>query len=137
MAKRGPKEVTPEHKAAMAAGRVEGKIVRDYLEALRANKPKRGRRRTAESITAQLAAIETKLADADPVTELKLISERMHLESELAGMGAVVDISALEHEFVRIAKSYSQRNNITYPAWREVGVSAATLAAAGITRSGA
>ena len=38
------------HKAALATGRVEGKIVRDYLEALRANKPARGRKRTPESI---------------------------------------------------------------------------------------
>lgn len=136
MAKRGPKEVTAEHKAAMAAGRVEGKIVRDYLEALRANKPKRGRRRTADSIKAQLTAIESKLADADPVSELKLISERMHLEAELTDVGGSVDVDALEREFLKVAKNYGTRNRITYAAWREVGVSAATLGAAGISRAG-
>ena len=51
MAKRGPKgPMTDEHKAALATGRNEGNAVRNYLEALRSNKPKRGRRRTRESI---------------------------------------------------------------------------------------
>ena len=39
--------MTDEHKAALAQGRSEGRAVRDYLDALRANKPKRGRKRTA------------------------------------------------------------------------------------------
>ena len=39
--------MSAEHKAALAQGRSEGKAVRDYLDALRANKPKRGRKRTA------------------------------------------------------------------------------------------
>ena len=54
MAKRGPKgPMTDEHKAALAKGRNEGNAVRNYLEALRANKPKRGRKRTRESIAAR------------------------------------------------------------------------------------
>ena len=61
-AKRGPKSpMSDEHKAALARGRTEGKIVRDYLESLRANKPKRGRKRTADSINKRLDAIESNL----------------------------------------------------------------------------
>ena len=56
--KRGPKAVTAEHKAAMAIGRNESRSVRLYLEALTANRPKRGRKRTAESIAKRLASIE-------------------------------------------------------------------------------
>ena len=49
---KGP--MTEEHKAALARGRSEGKAVRDYLDALRANKPKRGRKRTPDSIKKRL-----------------------------------------------------------------------------------
>lgn len=119
----------------MAAGRVEGKAVRAYLEALRANKPKRGRKRTADSIRKQIEAINDKLESADAVSELKMISDRMHLQDELAGIGTTVDVGALEAAFVKVAKQYGERNRITYQAWREVGVSAAVLASAGITRS--
>ena len=73
MAKRGPKgPMTDEHKAALAMGRNEGTAVRNYLEALRTAKPKRGRRRTRESIAARLAAIDTELETADPMNELRL-----------------------------------------------------------------
>mgnify|MGYP006915230869 CR=1 FL=1 len=119
----------------MAAGRVEGKAIRDYLEALRANKPKRGRKRTPDSIRKQIAAIATKLEDADAVTSLKLISDRMHLQAELADMGTMVDLTDVQAEFVKVAKRYGERNMITYAAWREVGVPAAVLSAAGIGRS--
>jgi hypothetical protein len=136
MAKRGPKgPLTNEHKAAMAAGRNEGRAVREYLHALRSNKPKRGRKRTAESIKARLTAIENEIAEADALEELRLLQERRNLTSELATMGSGVDISALEAEFVKVAKSYSDRQGISYAAWREIGVPAATLASAGISRS--
>ena len=39
-------------------------------------------------------------------------------------------------EFVKVAKSYGQRTGVSYGAWRAVGVPAAVLAAAGITRAG-
>ncbi len=58
--KRGPKAVTAEHKAAMAVGRNESRSVRLYLEALTANRPKRGRKRTAESIAKRLALSKKK-----------------------------------------------------------------------------
>ncbi|HQV57000.1 MAG TPA: hypothetical protein PKV27_03235 [Ilumatobacteraceae bacterium] len=135
MARRGPKEVTAAHKAAMAMGRAEGKIVREYLEALQANRPKRGRKRTPETIRKRLSAIETELADAETVDRLKLVSERMHLEAELLSMDAGVDISAMEAEFIKIGAKYSERNKITYHAWREVGVSAQVLRDAGIRRT--
>lgn len=123
------------HKAALAAGRTEGKAVRDYLEALRANKPKRGRKRTADTVRAQLASLDVELEEADPVKELQLVQKRMDLEAELASMGTTVDVGALEEAFVAVAKSYSERNGISYAAWRQVGVEAAVLKAAGISRA--
>ena len=137
MAKRGPKNpMTDAHKAALAKGRTEGQAVRLYLEALRANKPVRGRRRTPESIGKRLAAIDAERAGADPVKELRLVQERLDLEAELANMGKSIDTSALEAEFVKIAKSYGQRSGVSYTAWRTVGVPAAVLSSAGITRAG-
>lgn len=126
--------MTDAHKAALAKGRNESQAVRLYLEALRANKPVRGRRRTPTSIANRLAAIEAERANADPVKELRLVQERMNLEAELANMGKKVDTSALEADFVKVAKSYGERSGVSYAAWRAVGVPAATLAAAGISR---
>lgn len=135
-AKRGPKNgMTADHKAKLQVGRTEGKAVREYLEALRANKPKRGRKRTAESVAAQLASVDAELVDADPVKELQLVQKRMDLEAELASMGDTIDMAALEASFVAVAKSYSERNGISYAAWRQVGVEAAVLKSAGISRA--
>lgn len=128
--------MSDEHKAALARGRVEGKIVRDYLESLRAHKPKRGRKRTAESITKRLDAIETELATSDALTELRLLQERRDLRAELESMDETVDLSALEDSFVEVAKSYGERQGISYASWREVGVEAGVLKRAGISRSG-
>lgn len=136
MAKKGPKNpLTDQHKAAMAAGRVEGRVVREYLDALRSNKPKRGRKRTPDSIKAKLAKIEEELQVADPLDELRLTQERRDLTLELQSMGSGVDLSALGTEFVKVAKAYSQRQGISYATWREVGVEAAVLKRAGISRS--
>lgn len=135
MAKRGPKgPMTDEHKAALATGRNEGNAVRSYLEALRNNKPKRGRRRTRESIASRLTAIDTELASADPMNELRLRQERRDLQAEMTSLGEKVDISALENGFVSVAKSYSSRQGISYATWREIGVDASVLKRAGISR---
>ena len=127
--------MSAEHKASLAQGRTEGRTVRVYLEGLRATAPRRGRRRTAESVERQLAKIDDEIAMADPVRQLKLVQARRDLESELESMGHVVDMQALETAFVEIAKSYSDRQGISYQSWREIGVPAQVLARAGISRS--
>jgi hypothetical protein len=127
--------MSDEHKAALARGRAEGKAVRDYLDALRANKPKRGRKRTPESIKKRLAAIDARLPDADALSELRMIQEKHDLEAELQSMDHAVDMSSIEVAFVNVAKAYSERQGISYAAWREVGVEASVLKKAGISRS--
>ena len=122
------------HKAALATGRVEGKIVRDYLEALRANKPVRGRKRTPDSISKRLAAIESEIGTADAVKELRLVQERMDLLAELATMGATVDMGSLEADFIKVARAYGERTGVSYAAWRAIGINPAVLKAAGISR---
>ena len=134
--KRGPKSpMTDEHKAALAAGRNESRAVRNYLDALESNRPKRGRRRTPESIQRRLVEIDEALVDADPLSRLNLIQERMDLHDELEAMDAKVDLTALEDDFVVVAHGYSSRRGISYAAWREAGVEASVLKRAGLTRS--
>ena len=128
--------MSDEHKAALAKGREEGKIVREYLEGLRATKPKRGRKRTPDTVNKRLAAIEVELADASPIDELRLVQERRDLQAELERMSDTVDMEALEEAFVKVAKSYSDSKKISYASWREVGVDAKVLKAAGISRAG-
>lgn len=127
--------MSDEHKAALALGREQGRIVKNYLESLRANKPKRGRRRTVDSITARLDAITAELDAADPLNELKLRQERQDLEEELAQREQVADTQDYEDDFVRVAKEYAERQGISYSAWREVGVDAAVLKRAGVPRT--
>lgn len=126
--------MTKAHKQALAAGRAEGKIVRDYLEALKRTKPKRGRKRTPESIKRRLNTIKNEYENVDAVTQLKYAQERLDLAIELAELTSKVDIGPLEKSFVKIAKGYGERNGITYSAWREIGVDATVLKRAGITR---
>jgi hypothetical protein len=110
-------------------------VVRRYLEALRANKPTRGRERTAASIGNRLAVIDEQLGSADPVAELKLVQERLNLTGELATLDDGVDAALLEAKFVAVAKSYSERQGISYGSWREVGVPAGVLNQASIARN--
>ncbi|NIR40929.1 MAG: hypothetical protein GWN79_24450, partial [Actinobacteria bacterium] len=107
---------------------------RSYLDALEAHRPKRGRRRTPESMRNRLAAIESALPGADPMGRLQLVQERMDLEAAVAAAETTVDLSELEDAFVGAAKAYGARKGISYAAWREVGVPAAILKRAGVSR---
>jgi hypothetical protein len=127
--------MTDQHKAALSQGRQEGRAVRDYLDSLRTNKPKRGRKRTADSIRKRLDAIDDELTTADALTELKLVQERRNLQEEMESKSAAVDQTAVEDAFVQVAKSYGERQGISYNAWREVGVPAPVLKRAGIGRT--
>jgi hypothetical protein len=127
--------MSDEHKAALAEGRNQGRSVRRYLDALEAHKPKRGRRRTPESIQKRLDRIDVELQSADPLKRLQLIQERLDLNAELDATRTTVDLAGLEQAFVRDAKAYSARKGISYAAWRELGVEPAVLKQAGIKRS--
>jgi hypothetical protein len=133
--KRKRTPMSDEHKAALAEGRNQGRSVRRYLEALEAHKPKRGRKRTSDSIQKRLDKIDGELAGADPLKRLQLIQERIDLLEELDTAGTKVDLSELEQGFVEAAAAYSERKGISYAAWRQLGVEAAVLKRAGISRA--
>lgn len=128
--------MSDEHKAALAEGREEGRIVRAYLDALETHKPKRGRKRTLESVLTRLAAVERELAEQmEPMDRLILVQERIDLLAEQDAMqNGDHDLVGLEVEFLKVAKSYSQRKGLSYEAWRVVGVEPRVLKAAGIGR---
>jgi len=120
---------TPEHLEALAQGRAEGTVVRNYLTALaNTEAPKKGRQpRSSDDIAAQIN--ET----TDPVDRLKLraaLREAVARESRTSG----VDLDALEKKFLDVVHNYSAKHGLTYADWRAEGVPAAVLRSAGITR---
>ena len=119
------------------AEKTEVAAVRDYLKALEQNAPRRGRKRTPESVERQLAVLEGEMEGASVTKRLDLIQQRIDLEADLEALqqAGSVDLSALEAGFATHAAAYGGRRGISYAAWREVGVSSATLKSAGIRRS--
>lgn len=125
------------HKAALAVGREEGRAVRRYLEALDAHRPRPGRKRTLETVERQLNETRDRLVDSTAVDRVHLLQRRLDLDHELARMrrNGDVDLDELEAAFTGALAGYSTRKKISYAAWREVGVPARVLRAAGMTRS--
>lgn len=134
MAKTKARTMSPEHKEALAQGRSQSRAVKAYLAALKSNKPKRGRKRTAESINGRLQKISEDLATADALQEVLLLQEQADLERELTTMDSGADLTALEAEFIKVAQKYAVAKGIDYATWRKVGVSADILQKAGIKR---
>ena len=128
-------QMTEEHKQALAVGRAEGRMVRAYLEALESSRPKRGRKRTKESIGRRLERIEEELEAADPLKRLQLTQEQLDLTEELESMDSGINLTDLENDFVRVAQGYADRKGITYQAFRQIGVPASVLKRAGISRA--
>lgn len=127
--------MTDEHKEALAKGRRQGKAVRDYLAALE-QQSRRGPKQTPERLEARIAELRTRIDDEEnPAKRVELIQERIDLEERLKDTEDAVDIEALEEDFVAAVKEYSERKGISYSAWRELGVPAATLRNAGVPRT--
>jgi hypothetical protein len=129
------RKMTDEHKAALAKGRAQGKAVRDYLAALEQER-KPGRKLDRETIETRIPEIQQQVdAEEDPAKRVELIQKRLDLEERLVDLGDEPDVDALEQGFVDAAAEYSERKGITYSAWREAGVPAATLKRAGVKRT--
>ena len=122
------------HLDGLAAGRFEARVVRRYLEAIEAHKPKRGRKRTPDSISARLAVIDNGIGDTAGIDRVHLLQERADLETELASLDAASNLPELETAFIDAAANYSARKAISYTTWRTMGVTPAVLRAANITR---
>lgn len=128
-------KMSDEHKAALAEGRRQGKAVRDYLAVIEQDR-RRGPRLDAGQLQERIAEVQAQVdAEDDPVKRLDLVQKRLDYEDRLADAGDEVDVEALEAGFVEVAKDYGDRKGISYTAWREVGVPAAVLKAAGVPRT--
>ena len=129
------RQMSDEHKAALAKGRAQGKAVRDYLSALEQER-RPGRKLDRSTIEARIPQIQEQIDnEEDPAKRVELIQKRLDLEERLVEIGEEPDLEALENAFVDAAAEYSERKGITYTAWREAGVPAATLKRAGIKRT--
>ena len=127
--------MSDEHKAALAQGRRESKAIKAYLVAI-SIPTRRGRPITPEMLEAKIETIDQRILDeTDVLARVDLFQARIDAQEALDQMAAVVDLDALEAGFVEYANSYSQRKGITWPAWREAGVSADVLKAAGVKRT--
>jgi uncharacterized Ntn-hydrolase superfamily protein len=127
--------MSSDHKQKLAQGRNESRVVSRYLEAVTAGKGKRGRKRTPESISLQIARIDQEIDTASAIRRLELTQRRSDLAIEKKRLTARVDLTAVEKDFVKAAKSYAARNGISYASFRALGVPADVLKKAGIART--
>jgi|SRR5438132_939153 len=127
--------MTRAHKQALARGRDDSRAVSRYLEALEADRPRPGRRRTTQSMQTQLRQTESDLRQARGLERLLLLQQRADLRAALARRNGRVDLAAAEREFVKAARGYSERKGIVYATWREAGVPPSVLSKAGISRT--
>lgn len=129
------RQMSDDHKAALARGRAQGKAVREYLAALEQER-KPGRRLDRATIETRLPQIQASIdAEPDPAKRVELIQRRLDLEQRLVQLEDQPDIGVLESAFAQAAGEYSERKGISYAAWREAGVPAAVLKAAGVPRT--
>lgn len=128
--------MSDRHKAALAAGRDDSRAVRRYLEALEAGGEKPAKRRNVAALEEQLAETVESLNGASAIERVLLAQRRLDLDGQIvaARRNPAPDMAELEEAFVAALPGYSARKHISYAAWREVGVPARVLRAAGIRR---
>lgn len=139
-ARTAPKAASRNGSARAAGGRgsarAETDAVRAYLEVLSSSTP--GRRRRPEPIRKRIAELEAQLEEAGSIKRLTLLQRLVDLRRELGeaetAAGANGVAAEAEERFVAVAASFARRKGITWVAWRQFGVTAATLRKAGVPR---
>lgn len=111
--------------------------MRRYLSAVEMARRGRGTKRTADAIGNRITKVDEMLVSADPLSRVHLTQERIELHAEYVRVtnGNAPDQSQLERDFIRAARSYGDRNGITYAAWRQCGVDADVLERAGLHKA--
>jgi hypothetical protein len=119
----GPR--SEEVRVQMRQRQEETRIVKAYLAQL----SEASHRRRRDNLERYLDLAETKLAgDLQPIDRLTLLQRKHDLEAMLQPVGA----EDHTEDFTKVAANYSDRKGIAYRTWREVGVPASVLKAAGI-----
>jgi hypothetical protein len=130
--------MTQKHKDALAAGRAEARIVKNFLTALESSRTRqRGRHRSDATIRQRLEEVESELATARALRRLHLLQEKADLEAELGSPDETfsAEFEELRAKFIKVARAYGERKGIAYKTWRQAGVDAQTLREAGIIGS--
>jgi len=112
--------------------RAERRIVREYLEALEAT---RHRDDSARQLQAHLVLLDSLVGHAGPDERVALLARRLELRSAATRCDGGCETQALAHAeaaFITVARAYSEREGISYAAWRGAGVEARVLRAAGV-----
>ena len=108
---------------------------RAYLKALQAHNASK-RRGPAKSVEEQLEEVLARLdTEDDPLNRVMLTQKRNDLVHAKEKKDSGPDLEDLQQRFVEIAKPYSERKGLAYEAWREQGVPAPVLRAAGMSRT--
>lgn len=131
-------DLSADHKRALAKGRRQAKIVRDYLEALEADQSggTPGRPSDPDAVREKIADYGKRIEEeADPLRRVELIQKRLDSGEHLSDLESAPDVENHESDFIDVAKEYSERKGITYMAWRELGVPASVLREAGVPRN--
>lgn len=106
--------------------------MRAYLEALESNRPKRGRKRTRETVQRQLDEATVEIGESTGLNKLLAAQRKIDLAAELESFDEVVDMGELQARFVTHAAAYGAAKGISRRAWRAAGVPAEVLGLAGI-----
>lgn len=127
--------MSDDHKAALAKGRAQGRAVRDYLQALE-QEGRSGRSVDKGTLEERINKVQSQIdAEDNPAKRVELIQKRLDYEERLVEIEEQPDVDALENDFKKAVKEYSERKGITYSAWREAGVPASVLRDAGVART--
>lgn len=127
--------MSEEHKEALAKGRRQARIVRDYMEALEW-KDRANSRPDRSDLEDKIAQLRSQIEEEeDSTSRVELVQKRLDLEEQLETIDDVPDVESREQDFIDIAREYSARKGISYMAWREVDVPASVLKEAGFRRT--
>jgi hypothetical protein len=123
--------MSKEHKEALARGRKEARAVKAYLKAIDTRSS--GRQPSKDTLQGRLDKINEKIrATEDPLKTVDLLQSKLDIAKALSQAGDQDDFEQTEKAFIQNVKHYSERKGITYTAWREFGVPAKVLRAAGL-----
>lgn len=115
--------------------RAQGRIVKEYLDALTTCAVGHRNVCMTETIDQRLGAVDDEMAVADAERRSELVQERRELQAERARRLATGGLAALEEAFVQTVAAYSVCVGISYQAWREIGVPSSVLARAAVQRT--
>lgn len=132
--------MAPKRNAPSKDALAEGQAVGNYLRALETRQPTSGdgaRRYTPETVRVWLNKARAQLDKQSGTKKLLTFNRIRELEQILGENGVDDKFVELETKFVENAKSFADRHNVVYSAWRDFGVSPEVLKRAGIARGSA